>query len=163
MSNELSFPYTYEFITEDEFMAYSLEEIQKVQSKDGHHFTIYGIKEKDLESSVIIAYDDGQVWNEMTWQLIQLGPRYDLGTKDVKVNDQLRPLIVVTGENEDDNIMAVNDGYILVEVGFDGEIINDIANIIGQHPHYGFFNALAWQIINFITNPEFFDDDNNEI
>lgn len=152
-------PYSYEFISEDELAEYNTKEVSRVTSSDGHGFLISSISDSGMTGSIIVSHNDDKEWDERVWRMIQLGPSHELGTRDVAIDQVVRPLIVITGENERHNLMSINDGHVLVEVGYDSYAVMDVKAFIKERTHVEFFNTLAMQMVSYITQNDDGDDD----
>lgn len=163
-------PFTFEIITEDELLlmgAVSVADI--VLSKDGYlcHILSFVNKAQDRIVAKFIGKEGelgkGKQFPDTMWREILLTPSTKNGSAIIDFPDGKRCLSIITGLNEKSAFVFINDGIVIVDIGYDAEEMNRFIDIIKNNTLEDFFTGIGEQIASALigAGPIIIEDDDN--
>lgn len=170
MNEDIMLPFTFEVVTEEELLMMGAVSIaDTIVSKDRYLCHILSFVNKDQDRIVAKfvgkegELNKGKQFPETVWREILLTPSTENGSAIIDFPDGKRCLSLITGLNEKNAFVFINDGIVIVDVGYDADSMNLFIDIIKNNTFSDFFSGIGEQIVSALigSSPIIIDDDDN--
>lgn len=170
MNEDIMLPFTFEVVTEEELLMMGAVSVaDTIVSKDGYLCHILSFVNKDQDRIVANfvgkegELSKGKQFPETMWREILLTPSTDNGSAVLDFPDGQRCVSVITGLNEKNTFVFINDGIVIVDIGYDANAMNSFIDIIRNNTFEDFFTGIGEQIVSALigAGPIIIDDDDN--
>jgi hypothetical protein len=134
----------FEFISEEEAIFQEGALIAELLTADGYAFTIHKAQEP---TKILVRYSDERPLPALSWKFIAILPPAEECVRNVLFEGRRAQLLVLDTDLDSKVFSVYNDGNILIDIGFDAEATDLIAEMIETKDVKKFFNDLGEMII----------------